>query len=147
MHFYVRTKSIARRQIDFGNHILFRHLTGFTLERYFLVSYIINDRGRLRKVAKFLQENNTFHIKSKVIKILCKGFAAILDPLLKELEAKPSKANSVQRKNGLTNQGLESKEIIHNPEISLVPRFVVYYFKINHARIQESTVKLPTQQI
>ena len=35
-------------------------------------------------VAKFLSESNTFHIKSKAIKMLsCKNFATLLDPPLK----------------------------------------------------------------
>ena len=41
------------------------------------------DRGDLEE---FLLESNTFHIKSKPIKILsCKDFATLLDPPLYEL--------------------------------------------------------------
>ena len=40
-------------------------------------------RGGSRRVAKLLWESNTFHIKSKSIKMLsCKDFATLLDPLL-----------------------------------------------------------------
>ena len=40
-------------------------------------------RGGFRRVVKFLEESNSFHIKSKVIKMLsCKNVAALLDPPL-----------------------------------------------------------------
>ena len=40
-------------------------------------------RGRFRGLSKFLSESNTFHIKSKAMKMLsCKNFATLLDPPL-----------------------------------------------------------------
>ena len=52
-------------------------------------------RGGSRRVAKFLSESNTFHIKSKAIKMLsCRNFATLLDlplmhfALLREIKRK-----------------------------------------------------------
>ena len=55
--------------------------------RLFDQSYVNKEEKRGRdgsgRVAKFLSENNSFNIKSKIIKMLiCKKFASLLDPSL-----------------------------------------------------------------
>ena len=47
------------------------------------INFQDNFRGGYRRVATFLSESNTFHIKSKAIKMLsCKRFATLPDPPL-----------------------------------------------------------------
>ena len=44
---------------------------------------MVSSRGESRRVAKFIPESNTFHIKSKAIKILsCKNLASPQDSAL-----------------------------------------------------------------
>ena len=58
-----------------------------------------NFRGGSRRVAKFLSESNTFHIKAKAIKILsCKNFATLLDPPLNFTRRIKTKLKSKQVK-------------------------------------------------
>ena len=50
---------------------------------YITVVLSSNIRGRSRRVAKFISESHSFHIKSKAIKMLsCTNFATLLDPPL-----------------------------------------------------------------
>ena len=59
-------------------------------------------RGGSRGVAKFLSESNTFHIKSKAIKMLsCKSIATLLDPPLQV--AIKSKDKKVKRLENIKN--------------------------------------------
>ena len=51
----------------------------------FLISVL--PRGESRRLAKFLLESNTFHIKSKALEMLsCKSFATLLFPSLPPTE-------------------------------------------------------------
>ena len=53
------------------------------MDNNFCNSWKLHGRDASRRVTKFIYESNTFHIESKVIKMLsCKSFATLLDPPL-----------------------------------------------------------------
>ena len=56
--------------------------------------------GVSRRVAIFLPESKTFHIKSKEIKMLsCENFASLLDPPLPKLKSRKKEKEKHNKKN------------------------------------------------
>ena len=83
VYYYYYYYNLQRKQTS--NSEFSQTLDRLKLKVFFIFNfdYYYENRGGSRRVAKFLSESNTSHIKSKAIKMLsCKNFATHLDPPL-----------------------------------------------------------------